>query len=81
MNEETNFCSGDDIPQNFQDFITSMDNFDLPNFDTAFDQSPIYTANIENHNTPQATTTYIARIDENNEEAGLVLDIINKEST
>lgn len=59
-----------DLSTNFEDFISSIDNFQIPNFDTAFDQSPIYTADILNKNTPQASTTYIAQIDRNNEDAG-----------
>lgn len=63
---------GEDLPQHFQNFMTNMDSFDIPNFDTAFDHSPIYTANILNQNTPQASATYISKIDQNNEDAGYV---------
>ncbi|XP_054263140.1 metal regulatory transcription factor 1-like [Macrosteles quadrilineatus] len=71
MDQNNEFSLGEDLPQ-FQDFSSNMEFLEIPNFDTAFEQSPIYTANILNHNTPQATTTYIARIDHNNKEAGFI---------
>lgn len=82
MDEE--FLETDFVDSNLQDIlITSTDFpdvindnncqescFDALNFDTAFDQCPVYTPKICNENTPQATTSYIAKIDANNENKG-----------
>lgn len=66
MEEDSSFHSVS-VTHDLQDFI---DSFDVPNFEGAFDDCPVYIANISNENTPNATTSYISQIDHNNKSAG-----------
>lgn len=52
---------------NFQR-VKLEDSVDFSDFDHAFETSPIYTARIENG--VEQSTTYVAKIDENDESAG-----------
>ncbi|RZF39756.1 hypothetical protein LSTR_LSTR003417 [Laodelphax striatellus] len=46
--------------------------FDSLLFENSIDDCPVYTTTISNENTPQATTSYVARIDPNNANKGYI---------
>lgn len=50
------------------EFLKFEDPIDFSLLETAFEESPIYTAQIENG--PETITTYVAKIDEHDESAG-----------
>lgn len=68
--EEDNSFHSVSVAHDLQDFMNCIDSFDVPNFEGAFDECPVYTASISNENTPNATTSYVSQIDHNNESAG-----------
>ncbi|XP_075232950.1 uncharacterized protein LOC142331138 [Lycorma delicatula] len=73
------FISSCDFPYENKGSNCQETCFDILNFDTAFDQCPVYTPKICNENTPQATTSYVAKIDANNENKGYIHHIISND--
>lgn len=61
-------CGSSEDYKEINEFLKLDDQIDFSILEKAFEESPIYTANIENG--LQKSTTYVAKIDEHDESVG-----------